>query len=135
MLTDPNDPYVETRGAGDMVDIYVRDSRIPLERIVLRWKRGDTPEDIHEDFPSVSLASIYGTIAYYLSHQEDMDRFLAEHQEFYKAQRARVEAADPEWYAWMRAKMAEIYARKGDLQDAGQEGDVQPSKAEPSRAP
>lgn len=135
MLTDPNDPYVETRGEGDMTNVYIRGSRISLENIVLRWKRGDTPEKLHRSFPTVSLAAIYGTIAYYLSHQEDMDRFLAELQAFYKAQRARVEAADPEWYAWMRAKMAAISAREGGLEDAGEEDDEQPSRAEPSHTP
>ncbi len=82
-----------------------------MEHIILLWQRGERPEAIHYDYPSLSLAAIYGTIAYYLSHQEVLDRLIAEHKQQYAAQRAELEAAKPEWLASMRARMAEARER------------------------
>lgn len=107
MPFDFNDAYVETRGD----QVYVRDSRVPLERIVLLWQRGEKLEVIHGDFPSLSLAAIYGTIAYYLSHQDAMDRLISEHKRQNAAQRAALEAARPEWHASLRTRMAEARVR------------------------
>ena len=112
MLTDFNDAYVETRGD----QVYVRDSRVPLEHIILLWKRGENPEAIHDDFPSLSLAAIYGTIAYYLSHQEALDQLISSHKQQYAAQRATLESSKPEWHASMRARIADARER---LENAG----------------
>lgn len=122
MLPDFNDAYVETRGD----QVYVRDSRVPMEHIILLWQRGEKPEAIHGDFPSLSLADIYGTIAYYLSHKDVLDRLISEHKQQYAAQRAAVEAATPEWHASMRARMAEARER---LEGAGKSESVNLSPA------
>jgi uncharacterized protein (DUF433 family) len=44
-------------------------SRITLDTIVGAYKRGDTPQEIEEGFPSLSMRQIYGAIAYYLEHE------------------------------------------------------------------
>ena len=114
MDTDPNDPYVETRDG----NVYLRGSRVTLETVILNWRnKGRMPQDIQKSFPSVSLAAIYGTIAYYLAHQDEADRFLADNQAQYAAQRAAAQAANPEWYARMRQRFAEAQARMAASED------------------
>ena len=101
--------YVEARDG----NLYIGKSRVTLETVIIRWKMGDRPEEIHKGFPSIPLAAIYGTIAYYLEHQEELDRFLRENEELAQAQRAAAEAANPEFYARMRQRLAEARKRLG----------------------
>lgn len=51
-------------------------SRIPLDTIVYEFKQGATAEQIQDSFPSLSLRSIYGAIAFYLEHQAAIDAYL-----------------------------------------------------------
>ena len=123
MQTDPNDPYVETRYG----NVYLRGSRVTLETIIILWRKGETPEQLHESFPTVSLAAIYGTIAYYLAHQDEVDRFLADNQAQYATRRAAEEAANPDWYAWFRKAFAERQARAA----ASEGAEAQPESSTP----
>jgi uncharacterized protein (DUF433 family) len=102
-----DDPYIEMRDGG----YYVRGSRVSLDSIVYDWLNGRKPEEIQEDFPTLRLAEVYGAIAYYLDHQAEIDHYLKEQKARYEAQRTAAQAADPEWYARMRQRMAEARAR------------------------
>jgi len=42
-------------------------SRIPIDTVVRAFKNGATPEEIAQQFPVLSLATIYAVIAYYLN--------------------------------------------------------------------
>ena len=57
--------------------IRVIGSRITLDTLVGTYKRGDTLEEIHEGFPSLSLAQINGVITWYLNHTAEADEYLA----------------------------------------------------------
>jgi uncharacterized protein (DUF433 family) len=54
----------------------ITDTRVSLDSVVSAFWAGSTPEDICQDFPSLSLVQVYNTIAYYLSHQEQVDHYL-----------------------------------------------------------
>jgi uncharacterized protein (DUF433 family) len=56
--------------------IRLRGSRVTLETLVGAFKRGDSPEEIQEGFPGLSLAQIYGAIAWYLDNQVDAELYL-----------------------------------------------------------
>lgn len=58
--------------------IRVSGTRVTLHTILSAYQRGDTPQAIHEGFPSVPLADIYAVIAYYLAHQDELDAYLHE---------------------------------------------------------
>ena len=60
--------YVERRGEG----YYVAGSRVSLDSIVMAFWRGQTPESILRSFPSLTLAQVYGAIAFYLSNQTEL---------------------------------------------------------------
>ena len=65
--------------------IRVGRSRVTLDTVIEAYQRGISPEIIARQFPAITLAEVYGTIAYYLQHQPALDAYL----------QARAEAAAP----------------------------------------
>jgi uncharacterized protein (DUF433 family) len=62
-------------------DLFVGESRVLLRNIVTARARGETPEQIQANFPTLTLAEVHGAIVYYLEHQDELDaRFAAENQ-------------------------------------------------------
>ena len=57
---------------------YVQGTRISLDSIVYAFRDGSSPESIREDFEGLTLAQVYGAIAFYLDHQADVDAYLLE---------------------------------------------------------
>ena len=51
-------------------------TRVSFDSVIHSFWEGATPEEICQDFPSLSLAQVYGTIAYYLSNREKVDAYL-----------------------------------------------------------
>src|SRR5215470_9553434 len=56
--------------------IRIVGSRIPLDTIVYEFNQGATAEQIQDSFPSLSLRSIYGALAFYLEHQAAIEEYL-----------------------------------------------------------
>ncbi len=75
--------------------IRVSGTRVTLETIVARYRQGDSPETIHDGFPTVALGDIYAVIAWYLAHQEEVDRYMAEETIAAERWRAEYEATNP----------------------------------------
>ncbi len=55
---------------------YVTGTRISLASIVYSFREGCSPETIREDFEGLTLANVYGAIAYYLDNQAAIDAYL-----------------------------------------------------------
>lgn len=53
-------------------------TRVTVLQIVTLYKRGETPEEMLLHFPQVNLAQLYAALAYYHSHQAEVERELAE---------------------------------------------------------
>ena len=49
---------------------------VAFETLIARYLQGDSPEEIAEGFPSVSIADVHGTISYYLRHREYCAQYL-----------------------------------------------------------
>jgi uncharacterized protein (DUF433 family) len=85
--------------------IRVSDTRVTLDTIIAFYHQGESPEDLHDGFPTIPLADIYGVIAYYLAHQAEVDAYL----------RRRSEDADRVRQEWETQhpppKKAELMAR------------------------
>jgi uncharacterized protein (DUF433 family) len=64
--------YVEERGGG----YYVAGSRVSLASVIFGFRDGASPETIRQNFPSLSLAQVYGAIAFYLSHPDESEAYL-----------------------------------------------------------
>ena len=55
---------------------YAPGTRVTLDSIVHAFREGCSPESIREDFEGLTLARVYGAIAFYLDHQSDIDAYL-----------------------------------------------------------
>jgi uncharacterized protein (DUF433 family) len=58
--------------------VRITGSRVTLDTIIGAFQKGATAEQIQDSFPSLSLAQIYGAIAYYLDHEADVGAYLGE---------------------------------------------------------
>jgi uncharacterized protein (DUF433 family) len=83
--------------------IRVKDSRVTLDTIVIRMQVGDTPEEIHEGFPSVTLAQINTILDWYLNNQVEADEYLREQEA--EAERIRKEIESQPGYLVLREKL------------------------------
>lgn len=74
----------------------VSGTRVPLDSLATAFERGESPEAIHESFPTVSLGDIYAVLTYCVRHPDQGRTYLAERGEHRAATRAKVEAnSDP----------------------------------------
>lgn len=64
--------YVEKRGDA----YYVAGSRVSLASVIFVFRNGASPETIRQDFPSLSLAQVYGAIAFYLDNPDESEAYL-----------------------------------------------------------
>jgi len=60
--------------------IRVRNSRVTLDTIVIRMQVGDTIEEIHEGFPTVSITQIKDVLGWYFDNQAEADEYLRQQQ-------------------------------------------------------
>src|SRR2546425_13358924 len=72
--------------------VRVTGSRVTLDTLVAAFKKGATAEQIQDSFPSLSLRQIYGVIAYYLDHQDDVEAYLNERRTDSEAIRQEIES-------------------------------------------
>jgi len=92
--------------------VRVTGTRVPLETVVRAFHEGATPEDIAQDFPTVTLGRVYAVLAFYLSHRGEVDAYLAERAAARSAVRAVHEARfNP---VGLRARLLARQAASGD---------------------
>lgn len=75
--------------------IRVSGTRVTLDTLIAFYRQGETPEDLHEGFPTVPLADIYAVIAYYLAHEAEIDDYLKRREEEAERIRQEWEARNP----------------------------------------
>ncbi|MGC9524900.1 MAG: DUF433 domain-containing protein [Limnospira sp.] len=56
--------------------VRVGGTRVTLDTVVAAFNQGATAEEIASQYPSLQLADIYATIAFYLRRQEDVENYL-----------------------------------------------------------
>lgn len=54
----------------------VADTRISLDSVIINWLNGESPESIVENFDTLTLELVYGSLAYYLANREEVDEYL-----------------------------------------------------------
>lgn len=88
--------YVEQREGG----YWIKGKRISLDSVVYAFRRGQSPENILQSFPLLTLEEIYGAITYYLANEAEIDAYLVEEDiEFEKMRQEQRESDD--WYRKM----------------------------------
>ena len=73
-------------------------TRVSLDSIVYAFWRGQSPESIVQSFPVLTLEEVYGAIAFYLGHREEIDAYIEQGRTEFEAMRQASRAAHPELY-------------------------------------
>lgn len=66
-------PYVIQKEGVQGGKPVILGTRIPVCSIVFYHKMGDTPEEIMEKFPHLTLPKIYDVLSYYYDNKEEID--------------------------------------------------------------
>ncbi len=56
--------------------IRITGTRVPLDTVVGAFIDGSTPEEIVQQYPTLSLENTYWTISFYLRHRDEVDAYL-----------------------------------------------------------
>ncbi len=81
-------------------------TRVSLDSIITAFWSGVTPEEICQDFSTLSLAQVYSSIAYYLSHREQVDTYLQEQQQAVARLRQELQRRHGDVLAGLRQRLA-----------------------------
>lgn len=66
-------PYVTQKEGIQGGEPVIIGTRTPVRSIVFYHKMGDTPEEILDKYPHLTLAQIYDALSYYYDHKEEID--------------------------------------------------------------
>jgi uncharacterized protein (DUF433 family) len=61
--------------------IRIGKTRVTLDTVIAVFKQGTTAEEIAYRYPSLKLADVYATIAFYLNHQQEVEVYLQQRQQ------------------------------------------------------
>ncbi len=86
--------YVEERQGAYMV----AGTRVSFDSIVYGFLAGQSAEAIAQAFPVLALEQVYGAIAFYLAHRDDVDDYLEARRRDFDAKRDAARDADPMFY-------------------------------------
>ena len=89
-----NEAYIEQRDGA----YVVAGTRVSLDSIVYAFLEGQSAEAIAQAFPVLNLEQVYGAIAHYLAHRDDIDRYLESRRQDFDAARQAARDADPMFY-------------------------------------
>lgn len=83
----------------------VTGTRVSLDSVVYAFRHGSTPEEICQDFPTLSLAQVYAVIAYYLHYRQAVDAYLAEQDQYDQHARQELTARHGDFYREIRQRL------------------------------
>lgn len=95
--------------------ITISGTRVRLDSVIFNYCQGATAEEIAMRFPGVRLADIHSCIAYFLNHQEEVDKYLADRERSAADLRERI-CSDPLQQAGLHEMRERIKAREAERQ-------------------
>ncbi len=91
--------------------IRVGQSRVTLDVLLQYRSLGMTPEEIASGLDTLTLADIYGALAYYHRHQAELDEYLRQREAEAEALRQQIESANAGRLASLKARLDAARAR------------------------
>jgi len=61
---------------------YITNTKTKVYRIVIWYQQGMTPEEIADEYPHLTLASVYAALAYYHANKEEIETQIQAEDEF-----------------------------------------------------
>jgi uncharacterized protein (DUF433 family) len=77
-------------------------TRVSLDSVVYAYRRGASPESIQRSFPSLMLEQVHGALAFYLSHQTEVDLYLVQGEKEFDGLQETSRETHSDWYEKMR---------------------------------
>jgi uncharacterized protein (DUF433 family) len=84
--------------------IRVGNTRITLDVFVADHRRGMTAEQIVEQLGTLTLSDVYGALAYYYQHKDELDEYLERRCEAADRMQREIEAGQPA-FAEVKARL------------------------------
>jgi uncharacterized protein (DUF433 family) len=84
-------------------NVRLKGSRVTLATLIANFKKGDTPEQLRDAFPSLSLEQINGAIEWYRSHRPEAEAYFKEY--YAEGDRLRREIESQPGYQAFREKI------------------------------
>ena len=100
----PVSPYIEERDGA----LKVAGTGVSLASIVISFTEGESPEKIVQSFPTLTLAQVYGAIAYYLGNEKLINDYIAEVQREFERSIPPLSQTNPELFARLKAARRQI---------------------------
>ncbi len=101
--------YVDQHDGG----YWVHGTRVSLDSVVLAFLQGFSAETIARDcFPVLTLEQVYGALAYYLAHREEIDSYLKQADVEFEALRRSTHAANHKLHEKLAAARREMLAAR-----------------------
>jgi hypothetical protein len=94
-------------------------SRVSLDSIIHHFKLGATAEQIVQSFPSLSLGDVYSSIAYYLTHRQEMEVYLEQQKVAADTLQDHLES-NPDYQAEVAELRSRILGRWTTAQENGE---------------
>jgi uncharacterized protein (DUF433 family) len=91
----PVSPYINQ----EQRTLRVAGTRVSLSSVVAGFRGGESPEQIVEAFPTLTLAQVYGAIAYYLENQKLIDDYIDEVRREFEQLVPPLSQSNPELFA------------------------------------
>ena len=107
-------PFVVT----EQGTIRIKGSRVSVDSIIYHFKLGATAEQIVQSFPSLTLGDVYSSIAYYLTHHDEMEEYLEEQTVTADNFQGELES-NPDYQAEIAELRSRMLGRWTSLQDNG----------------
>ncbi|MDX6447142.1 MAG: hypothetical protein QOH71_4216 [Blastocatellia bacterium] len=77
-------------------------TRVSLDSVVYAYRRGASPESIQRSFPSLTLEQVHGALAFYLSHQTEVDDYLVQGEKEFEELQETSHETHADWYERLR---------------------------------
>ena len=84
--------------------VRVGRTRVTLDSVLAAYLEGESAEGVVERFPTLDLADVHATIAWFLRHRAEAEEYLAEGRRAERAARAETKRRTPS--AALRARLA-----------------------------
>jgi uncharacterized protein (DUF433 family) len=97
-------------------EIRIQGNRIWMHNVLYEYLRNGltTPQQLLDRFPSLDMPKVLACLLYYHTHQETMDKMLADLLEWGRQMREKQRREHPEWYERF-AKMREQHERPAQV--------------------
>ena len=90
IVTKPVPLHLDAAGV-----LRVGNTLVSLDSVLAAFHDGATPEEIVQQYDTLSLADVYAVISYYLEHQSDLDSYLAARHTHREQLRQEIETRHP----------------------------------------